>query len=235
MTTPLPRSLTVFLLVLSSAAPATVRGQRAGSTEVAQSDAYDQPTDVEASADHLPAAVREIRDALGGPTVDRFPNLRRDDERPAAPTAPDHRPRGETESVRVLRESAARLDQAANRLESLELYAQADALRQQAQRLRLDARRLSGSTSSADPTPAAWIVPTPPTPAATPDGEYSMPRLRTIPPQRAPELRRAPRRSDPAEPLVPVPRPEQEEDAPQPQPLLDSPVAPLEPDVEVEG
>lgn len=154
----------------------------------------------------LPPEIRQLQEAMGGSQVEQFPSLRTE---PAANEL--LRPRGRRsavappEAIRALRDGAAKLDEIANRLEQLELYPQADAIREQAQRLRLDARSPMRSATPAEPTPR-------PTPA-----QWFVP--------------------GPASPpaLEPVPQPEIPSDPPKPQPLLDSPEATLQPDVEVEG
>lgn len=154
----------------------------------------------------LPPEIRQLQEAMGGSQVDQFPSLRPE---PAANEL--QRPRGRRsavappEAIRALRDGAAKLDEIANRLEQLELYAQADAIREQAQRLRLDARTPMRSATPAEPTPR-------PTPA-----QWFAPGP-VAPPA-----------------LEPVPQPEIPIDPPKPQPLLDSPEATPQPDVEVEG
>ena len=183
----------------------------------------------------LPPEVRQIQESLGGPAIDQFPALRkpqasRADIRSWADSA--HR----ASAVQALREAASQLDMTANRLEHLELYPQADALRQQAQRLRIDAR---GITKPVAPTPMATPAPGPQSPWGNPmpredaqESGSSMPRLQ-------PNSKAGGRtfRPEPAAPpaLEPVPLPEIRRDDPKPQPLLDSPTAPPEPTVEVEG
>ena len=186
------------------------------------------------SADNeLPAEVRAIQESLGGPSVNQFPALQASDDGPLQAVTPPTPSSAADESIEALRSAATQLDATANRLERLELYAQADDLRRQAQRLRVDARRLAHPAARANPSRATWIDPTPPGPE--PSQSEGIPSTHTTP--REQSRRPGPlRRDQPVSPsLDPVPRSDGRGEPLEPQPLLDAPVEPAVPDVEIEG